>query len=163
MSHWPEASGCECTAACGLHQSVENADTSWLHIIKLIAVWQLGLRYRYVINIQIILQTWFTDMLYLLFFFFLNRYDICTYKNKPCGTLGKIIKRNFSLYFLFPCFILSYWFVDWLDLLKFVLSKFCGFINMKNKRKYRWIFFSLIHCWKFEVCELVLCISSLTL
>lgn len=159
MSHWPEASGCECTAACGLHQSVENADTSWLHIIKLIAVWQLGLWYRYVINIQSILQTWFTDILYLLFF--LNRYDICTYKNKPCGTLGKIIKRNFGLYLLFPYFILSYWFIDWSVLLKFVLSKFCSFINLKNKRYSRWIL-ALIHGWKFELCQLVLCISSLT-
>lgn len=159
MSHWPEASGCECTAACGLHQSVENADTSWLHIIKLIAVWQLGLWYRYVINTQSILQTWFTDVLYLLFF--LNRYDICTYKNKPCGTLGKIIKRNFGLYLLFPYFILSYWFIDWSVLLKFVLSKFCSFINLKNKRYSRWIL-ALIHGWKFELCQLVLCISSLT-
>lgn len=68
--------------------------SSWLLIIALIVVWQPELQERNVMNIQKLFYKIWSDYKFHLSFFLLLRYDICTYKNKPCGTLGKFFNKG---------------------------------------------------------------------
>lgn len=89
VSHWLAARGCECSVAAVCPPECWKCQhSSWLLIIALIVVWQPEFQERNVMN----MWKYFTNLIRLQIsslFFLLYRYDICTYKNKPCGTLGE--------------------------------------------------------------------------
>jgi hypothetical protein len=87
--------------------------SSWLLIIALTVVWQPELVERNEYSKDIYKSDQITSS---ISFFLLYRYDICTYKNKPCGTLGKFLfvclfvykRRIVQIVFLEQWFTLYY-------------------------------------------------------
>ena len=88
VSHWLAARGCECSAA-GMSPRVLKMPTLQLAAYNCT---DCGLTTRAPWQKCDNIRKYFTNLIRLqisFLFFLLYRYDICTYKNKPCGTLGK--------------------------------------------------------------------------